>query len=188
MSFIRTFIAISIPPTILTRISLIQADLKKYNCRISWVKTKNIHLTLKFLGETNEEMIDDISEMLSKATESISQFSVSIKETGVFPDYRRPRIIWVGAESDNDLLGKLASNIDDKMSCLGFKKENRRFNAHLTLGRVKDSQGIQPILKELKNNEDFKAGTFLVEGVSLIKSELHSTGAIYTPLRKISLI
>jgi 2'-5' RNA ligase len=187
MSKIRTFIAIEIPEEIRNKIGELQNNLKGIGGRISWTKPGNIHLTLKFLGDTDEGVINEIAAELQQAVQDIADFKVTVKETGTFPNFKRPRVIWIGAESEGGQLQKLATQIEQCMENFGFKKENRRFSAHLTLGRVKDAKGIQPVIDKLKSYENFEAGSFTVKEFYLIKSELHTAGAIYTPLKKIVL-
>jgi 2'-5' RNA ligase len=187
MSKIRAFIAIEIPTEIQDKIGELQNSLKGIGGRISWTKPGNIHLTLKFLGDTDEKIIDEIATELQQAVQKIEGFNISFQGTGVFPNFKRPRVIWVAAKSDGDHLEKLAAQIEDCMKNFGYEKENRRFSAHLTLGRVKDTKGIEPIMEKLRSYEEFVAGNFSVKEFYLIKSELHPAGSIYTPLKKIDL-
>lgn len=187
MSKIRAFIAIEIPAEIRTKISELQNSLKAYGGRVSWTKPDNIHLTLKFLGDTEEKIIDEIAAGLQQAVQNTPCFTITVQGTGAFPNFKRPRVIWIGAKSEGDQLQKLASQIHDCMTNFGFEKEKRRFSAHLTLARVKDARGIEPIMEKLRSYDQFVAGTFDVKELYLIKSELHPAGAIYTPLKKIDL-
>ena len=187
MSKIRAFIAIEIPTEIQNKIGELQNSLKGIGGRISWTKPGNIHLTLKFLGDTDEKIIDEIATELQQAVQKIEGFNISVQGTGVFPNFKRPRVVWVAAKSDGDQLEKLAAQIEDCMKNFGYEKENRRFSAHLTLGRVKDTKGIEPIMEKLRSYEEFVAGNFSVKEFYLIKSELHPAGSIYTPLKKIDL-
>ncbi len=184
MSKIRTFIAIEIPDEIRNKIGELQNSLKKVGGRISWTKPGNIHLTLKFLGDTDENLIDEIASQLQESVASIQPIQIAIRTLGTFPNFKYPRVIWGGAESEQQQLAELAAKIDAGVEPFGFKRENRPFSAHLTLGRVKDVKGIQTVMDKLKEQEDFMAGSFLAKQFLLIKSELHSAGAIYTSLRK----
>jgi len=185
MAKIRTFIAIEIPDEIRNKIGELQTSLKKLGGRVSWTKPGNIHLTLKFLGDTDENLIDEIASQLQESVASIQPIQIAIRTVGTFPNFKYPRVIWVGAESEQQQLVELAAKIDDSVERFGFKKENRLFSAHITFGRVKDVKGIQPVMDKLREQEDFVAGSFLSKQFFLIKSELHSAGAIYTSLRKI---
>lgn len=186
MGHIRTFIAIEIPELIIEEISRVQNELKRTQAQVGWVKPGNIHITLKFLGNTDESKISDIAGQIKKSVAGIPPFEIMIQGIGVFPNFRRPRVVWIGT-GHNDQLLKLAKNIDTNMSHLGFEKENRPFKAHLTLGRVKGIRGMHECLDVLRQNNDFKGGSFLADYILLIKSELKPTGAVYTPLKKIKL-
>lgn len=187
MSKIRTFIAIEIPAEIQNKIGELQNSLKKIGGRVSWTKPGNIHLTLKFLGDTDEKIIDEIATELQQIVKDRASFKININGAGVFPNFKRPRVIWVGARSEGKQLQELAAKVQDCMENFGFEKERRRFSAHLTLGRVKDTKGIEAVMEQLKSYENFEMGSFDVKQFYLIKSELHSAGAIYTPLKKIIL-
>ena len=187
MSKIRAFIAIEIPDEIREKISDLQSSLKNLGGRISWTKPKNIHLTLKFLGDIDEMLIDEIASELNKIAASISQFQIHVEEIGAFPNFKRARVIWVGTKSENEQLTELALQIDNSMEKLGFTKETRKFSGHLTLGRIKDPTGIQPIIDRLQQNKDFQAGSFPMKELFLIKSQLHPAGSIYTILKKVDL-
>lgn len=187
MSEIRAFIAIEIPAEIQNKIGDLQNSLKGIGGRISWTKPGNIHLTLKFLGDIDEAIIDEISAELLLAVQNITGFKISVKAIGVFPNFRRPRVIWIGANSERDQLQELAAQIEDCMENFGFEKESRRFSAHLTLGRIKEATAIEPVMDKLESYEGFEAGSFDVNAFYLIKSELHPAGSIYTPLKRIVL-
>jgi len=187
MSKIRAFIAIEIPDEIQNKIGELQSSLKKIGGRVSWTRPGNIHLTLKFLGDTDENLIDEIASQLQESVAAIQPFQITIKNVGAFPNFKYPRVLWVGVEGEENRSAELAAKIEDVMEGSGFKKENRPFSAHLTLGRVKDVKGIQPVMDQLKAYKNFEAGSFLATEILIIKSELHPAGAIYTPLKTIAL-
>lgn len=187
MSFIRTFIAIQIPESIKNEIFLIQAKLRAAGKGISWTKADNIHLTLKFLGPTDDTLIDSIRDKISASIAGKKPFKIQVNGLGAFPTLKRPRIIWIGANAESDHLREISRNLNENLESLGFESEKRKFTAHLTIGRVKDARKISPILERMNDLTNFDAGEFMVEKIELIKSDLHPSGAIYTPLRKIML-
>ncbi len=187
MAPIRTFIAIKIPEDIRNQIAVLQSGLKGLGGKITWVKPENMHLTLKFLGETEERLIENISEKLEQVVLSFKQSEIQVKGVGAFPNLRRAKVFWVGTEEDKNTLIELASKIDQQMSELGFGREKRRFSAHLTMGRVRDNRGIEPTIKKIQQKETFDVGKFVVKEVLFIKSELTQQGPIYTVLKKIKL-
>jgi len=187
MSKIRTFIAIEIPEPIKLSIAKIQEELIRENAHITWVKPQNIHITLKFLGEIEESLVDNLSTVLTAVTHQTQPFAVEIQRIGAFPNLKRPKVIWIGAKSENNAMENLALTIEDKVSRLGFEIENRPFKAHLTLGRVKDMSGIDGVMKKLDDNKNFHAGKYTPTEIIIMKSDLTPTGAIYTPLNRIKI-
>jgi 2'-5' RNA ligase len=182
----RTFIAIELPERVKKKIELAQAPLKKTKTFVSWVKPANIHVTLKFLGEVPEDKINDVFLATEKALEGTKKFTLSLKGMGAFPDFRRPRVIWIGAESGEKELTFLAGRVEEEIEKIGFPKENRKFSAHFTIGRVKSPKNIESLM-ELVKSSDFSTDEIEVNEVVVMKSQLHPAGAIYTPLKKISL-
>lgn len=183
----RTFIAVELPERIKREIGGLQAPFKKTGTFVSWVKPKNIHVTLKFLGEVPEEKINEVFSATQKALEGKRKFTMSLKGTGAFPNPRRPRVIWVGAGSGGEELSLLAAGIEQEMEKIGFPKEKRKYSAHFTIGRVKSPKNIEKLM-ELVSSSDFQTEEIEVNEVVVMKSQLDPGGAIYTPLKKIPLI
>jgi 2'-5' RNA ligase len=182
----RTFIAIELPERIKKKIEELQAPLKKTNAFVSWVKPENIHVTLKFLGEVPENKINEVFSATDKALEGAKKFTMSLKGMGAFPDFRRPRVIWIGAGSGVNELSHLANRIEEEMEKIDFPKEERKFSAHFTVGRVKSPKNIEKLM-ELVKASDFQTDDIEVSEMVVMKSQLHPAGAIYTPLKKIPL-
>ena len=187
MTSIRTFIAIEIPEDIRNRIAILQSGIKGLGGKTTWVKPENMHLTLKFLGETEQSRIKNISNALADIVSLTNQFEIRFKGVGAFPNFSKPKVFWIGTEGDNNAFVELATKIDQQMSEVGFKPETRRFSAHLTIGRVWDRMGIEPVINLLQQEKKFTPGEFVVKHVSFIKSELTRQGPIYTTLEKLKL-
>lgn len=183
----RTFIAVELPEKIKKEIEQLQAPFKKTDTFVSWVKPRNIHVTLKFLGEVPEEKIDRVFSAAQRAVEGTGKFTMSLKGTGAFPNPRRPRVIWVGAGSGEEELALLAAKIEQEMENIGFPKEKRKYSAHFTVGRVKSPKNIEKLM-ELVSSSDFQTEEIEVGEVVVMKSQLDPGGAIYTPLKKIPLV
>jgi 2'-5' RNA ligase len=178
---LRCFIAIQIPDSIRREIRDLLNILKKYDADIKWVVPENIHLTLKFLGNTAEGLLPRIAESLRTVASSFEPFYITIYGTGLFPDKKFPKVIWIGIEH-SEMLMKLYGNIDQTMSLIGYQKEGREFQPHLTLGRIKARKGIIHIVNELDTVQKKDFGTFQVDMIKLMKSELNPKGAQYTSL------
>jgi len=180
----RGFIAIDIKLT--ANILKLLNDIIKLNANIKLVEPKNIHITLKFLGDVQENNIDEIEQIIRKSVNEIEPFKIKLKGTGVFPNKNYIRIIWIGIK-DTELLSKIAENIDENLSKLGFKKEKRGFSAHLTIGRVKTAKNKPFLLKVIENYSDFEFSTQEVSSINLKKSDLTPKGPIYTTLKEVKL-
>jgi 2'-5' RNA ligase len=152
---------------------------------LKWESPEKLHLTLKFLGDVDTDLIEEIDGNIRNALEKFECVSSYFNKFGVFKKFKKPRVLWLGIKR-SDQLESLHELIDNSMSAVGFERENRRFTPHLTLLRIK--KDIEP--KLLKNFLDYNLEPILFEScqVSLIKSELKPEGSSYTLLRKFKLL
>ena len=172
---IRTFIALPIPDNLKESLRSAISQLKRINSGLRWVRPESIHLTVKFLGNIEQDLVEPISQQLDSVAGSCPELELGLSGVGVFPGQRRPRVIWAGLGGDIMPLSQLASAIDRMCAGFGIKVEKRPFNAHLTLGRLK-----VPSMVDLDINliEEW----YRAEEVIFYKSELLPTGARYTIL------
>jgi RNA 2',3'-cyclic 3'-phosphodiesterase len=184
---IRTFIAIEIPKTVISKIRELQGVIKAYGFKIRWVRAENIHLTLKFLGDIEEIKINEIAEAVSKTAEQHSPISLKAKGIGVFPGIKRPHVLWVGLSGQLEALIKLQQTLDENLIALGFSSEERPFKGHLTMGRIKDRIDVKKLGDALMAFRRFESETFTAGQIILYKSELTPSGAIYTKLASASI-
>jgi 2'-5' RNA ligase len=182
----RCFIAIGIPEPIKKDIGEIINFLAKYDVDIKWVVPKNLHITLKFLGNTPDVLLPKIKNSLSDIMSFYKPFYIRIYGTGVFPNRKHPRVIWVGVKN-TDILAKIKKDIEESMESLSYQKEDKEFNPHLTLGRIRSQKGIQNVITELDNFKEKDFGSIQVEGIKLMKSDLKPGGAEYTCLYNIAI-
>jgi 2'-5' RNA ligase len=185
METLRTFIALDMPPEIKVALEKYVQPLKSLRGRVSWVKPQNLHLTLKFLGDTPADRIDEIAAALQEAASSAAPFSAAVSDSGVFPNDEHPRVLWIGINEKSGTLLKLAQDLDTRMQQFGFAKEKRFFAPHLTIGRAKDAH-LAEIVRALKE-KPFAAMPAQFQEIIFMRSELHPAGSIYTPLRKLML-
>jgi len=185
-TYTRCFIALDIPDQIRSDVGDILDRLKKHNADVKWVRVDNMHLTLKFLGKTPQKVLPKIQEYLFNVVLSYNPFYIRIYATGVFPNRKYPRVIWIGVE-DSDILKRLHVDIENSMDSLGFKKEQRSFKPHLTLGRVRSQKGVLHMVHDLDTFKDKDFGNIHVKKIKLMKSELKPQGAIYSCLYDIPL-
>ena len=184
---IRTFIAFKLPKNIISSIRKIQENIKSYAFKVRWVNLENIHLTLKFLGDINYTDIEKVSESIINTVKGHNPISLAVKGAGVFPDIKRPRVIWMGLTEEIEKLTGIQNEIEENLETLGFPKEKRPFRGHLTLGRIKDKINPKKLLDAMKKFEQFESELFIVDKIYLFKSELKSTGSVYTELKSIFL-
>jgi RNA 2',3'-cyclic 3'-phosphodiesterase len=190
MSVIRAFIAIALPRTVQLKLDEVAHSLKNEDTQaVRWMAGKNIHLTLKFLGEVEQKKIEAVSQAIQLAAQHFNFFELSAGGVGTFPNLRRPRVIWVGVQAPEPLAG-LANAIDLATQSLGFPGEERAFSPHLTLGRVSQNASpleVQSVAQALSRARIGDLGSFPVTQVTLFRSDLQPSGAIYTPLFAASL-
>ena len=180
--FTRAFIAIELNESLHSEFASLQSVLKKSNADVKWVAPDSIHLTLKFLGNINTQKIKDIEKVLNKTAAEVEPFVLTFKGIGAFPDPDYPRVVWVGIESGAVQSKQLAKVIEDELEKIGIPRENREFQAHITLGRVKSLKN-NDILKEIIVATKFAAGSAVdVNHLTLFKSQLSREGPVYAPL------
>jgi RNA 2',3'-cyclic 3'-phosphodiesterase len=176
---IRTFIGIPIPPTAPLRDALKQLD--RFGRSVKPSSPENLHLTLKFLGDTPREQIDEIKKAIQLATVNVPAHEIELIGLGAFPNAARPSVVWVGIRPA-DHLKQIAADLDRLLEPLGFVAEARGFHPHLTLARVKGpASGLGELILE---GRDVPFGKTTVAGVELYQSELTPTGSRYTSLAK----
>ncbi len=177
----RCFISIELPEEIKNKIDALTASLRESGADVKWVPAENLHLTIKFLGDTSEDLISEIKKRLSAIADSYKSSRVSLAGTGVFPDKKRPRVVWIGITGQGNLL-ELQKAVDGAMAPLGYRPEERPFKAHLTIGRVRSLRGVDDMLRELDILKARHFGDIEIHAVSLMKSELGPKGSKYIRL------
>ena len=183
----RLFIAIEIPDEIKQEMIRVQEQLKKVNVVASWPRTEGMHLTLKFLGEVPETKIQEIVSGLQTAAEGIGRFRLEVKGVGTFPNPRNARVVWIGLSGNIGKLTQLQEAVEDALAGIGLARDERKFTAHLTLGRIKQVRSRDQWLAVLAECKDRSLPGFDATAVSLMKSELKPSGAVYTEMSRVEL-
>jgi len=183
----RAFIAVEIDNLTKQKISDLISNLKKSGADVKWITEDQMHLTLKFLGNIDESKTREISDVLSSISSNFKSFTISLSNIGAFPNLNRPRIIWVGIDKGAEYLKTISEKIETGLKKLEFEKEDREFNLHLTLGRVKTSKNLSE-LKKLLNETLFNSQNEIkINSLILFQSTLTPKGAIYSKLSTINL-
>lgn len=176
---IRSFISINIDDALKKEIYNLIIDLKRQGLDVKWVPVENLHVTLKFLGHIQEEMVDQVRDKLYSIVSLFRPFRLRFNDIGVFPDKRRPKVIWIGI-SDIELLKSLQEMIEEGLAGLGFKREDRGFSPHLTIGRVRSLRDREKLIGLIGNIKGREFGIIDVDRVFLMRSDLRPGGAQYS--------
>ena len=177
---IRTFVAIQPSVEALGSIAVVQEELRGAGADVRWVKPEAMHLTLQFLGDVRESEMAGIERTLSSSFAEHEPFDVECRGLGVFPNQRKPRILWVGLVGDD--LELLAERTEIALAPLGFPPADREFRPHLTLGRLRSMQGFDAIAAALRTSSERSFGTIRIDRAFLYRSDLRPTGSVYTAL------
>jgi len=186
----RLFIAIELPQQLKDKLAALQMQLKKSGADVKWVSPHNIHLTLKFLGETGAERLPGIIAAMENAAHDTKPFQASLSFCGAFPKIEFPRVIWVAIDKGENETKLLAQRLEDELKETGIPKEERIFTAHLTIGRVSSPQNKAQLVKSLKEAENYFGGQnieFGVNRITLFKSTLGPGGPSYEALKEVNL-
>ena len=183
----RCFIGTDIPDEIKNNLEELYSDISKIQGRIRLIPLKNLHITLKFLGNTEENLIEKINSEIEDVLREIKNFEIEIKGVGLFKNIRNPRIIWVGFLDEEKKLSNLSRELNSRMSKFGFEPENRDFKPHITIARIKSIKDIQNLENVLSKYREFSFGKLEVKNITLYQSILEKTGAIYKMLKVFNL-
>ncbi|OGL47409.1 MAG: 2'-5' RNA ligase [Candidatus Schekmanbacteria bacterium RBG_13_48_7] len=178
----RGFIAVELPDQSRVVIEKTQNALKNMPGYLNWVKPSSIHLTLKFLGQTPKSSIESITKTLNNVVQGTTPFNLFLEGVGVFPNLRRPRVVWIGLKGDIDMLKNLQKQVESAMQQLGFEPENREFKPHLTLARIKSGKGDHHWERIIQKTVVENSPPIRVSSFYLFQSILKPTGAQYNKL------
>ncbi len=188
---IRAFIAIALEPGWIAELKQVQ---RQFQSRlpeeaVRWVRPEQLHLTLRFLGQVSRESSAALTVALNQAVADIAPFRLALAGVGSFPDSKNPRVVWVGIKGQLDSLRRLQAQVETQMRGFGDHHEERIFQPHLTIGRVKAHGKIARSVGELVECAAVRdPGEMIVRQIHLVHSELAPEGARYTTLASAALI
>jgi RNA 2',3'-cyclic 3'-phosphodiesterase len=185
---VRTFVAVEAPSELQSRAGELINRLRGVDAKVKWVEPRNLHWTLKFLGNVEMVEIPEVCAALDEAAKQFAPFDLEARGAGAFPNLRNPRTIWMGVGEGAEQMVELHGAIERALSKLGFREEGRRFRPHITLGRVREG-GTAPIelMKLLEENANFDAGLSTVFDVAVFSSMLGREGPTYEALGHLDL-
>lgn len=182
----RLFYAIDTPMEIKDKIKEVQIQLMDTNADVKWEPKEKFHITIKFLGDTDEKTFPHVENYLKELGDKFQAFIIKYKSLGCFPNYKQPRVVWVGTEVESDVIFKIKDFLDENLKRFGYKVEDRKFHPHITLGRIKSIRNIKNLISILENlkfeTEPVKCGEII-----LMQSILKPTGSEYKVLRTVNL-
>lgn len=178
---IRTFIALEIPDEPLNEIIKIRNENYPSQSGVKWEPVDKLHLTLKFLGDTEEKLVEKISNDISTVISQNNELDLCFTEFGMFKRNGQPKIVWVGIKEDQKLLS-LVNSVENICSTYGFQKEKRSFKPHITILRIKGREDLEQLYGLSKTK--FEPINFTSSTLTFFKSELKPSGSTYTAMQK----
>jgi 2'-5' RNA ligase len=181
MARIRTFIAVGLDKSVRERTVSLQEALAATGTEVKWVEPENLHLTLLFLGEVDDRDLVSVCRVVAECSGRVAPFVLGVQGAGCFPNPRRPRTLWVGVGAGTQELVLLHDALEAPLLELGcYRREERQYTPHLTLGRVKSDLPGDKLAAALAKHAGWRCGEMPVREVLVMSSELTSQGPVYT--------
>lgn len=181
---IRSFVAFDLESeSVLEKLTQVQAQLLATEADLKLVEAKNIHLTVRFLGNITANSIEKIFECMRKVR--FSPFEVKVFGVGAFPDVRYPRVVWAGITEGADKMRDIFSQLEPCFQGLGFAADPKGFSPHLTIARVRSGRNKAELAKLINDITSYEFGIVRAACLRLKRSELTSKGPIYSTLKEV---
>lgn len=177
---VRTFLAVEVAPAIHAALVDLKRELARTGAAVRWARDEGLHATVKFLGGVPEAQLPALRDALTDAVGTTPPLRAAVRGLGMFPNPKRPRVVWVGLACQP--LTAVAAAVDGALAPLGFAAENRPYHAHITLGRVKELRGWAPLDAALTAHRDDDFGDTTIDQLVAYRSDLRRDGALYTKL------
>ena len=181
MPTVRCFAALRFPDQVNEILERAAGRLARSGAAVRWVRSRNLHVTVKFFGDVAPSRLQDICLALREI--SFEPFGLSIRGLGRFPAHGRARVIWAGLDGDLARLESLVARIEDALEAVGVERDQRPFRVHLTLGRVKDARGAAELQKEL-DRATLESEAVTVDHLILYRSLLTADGPVYEEIER----
>ncbi len=181
---IRLFIALEIPNEVIELVLAERDKLLGAEKNIRWEPREKLHITLKFLGDTDESLIGNIEQAVENIVKNTRSFQMELGRFGVFRRDGGPKILWLGMKESKEL-EKIVNEFGDSFAKFGYSKEERKFKPHVTLLRFRGHENTDKVLKLLEVNLPVKK--YSAQNITLYKSELNKSGSVYTAIKRFQL-
>jgi 2'-5' RNA ligase len=176
----RLFLAIALPPEDRSRLAQLQQELAAARADVKWVETENLHLTLRFLGEVPAAKMQLIGDVVQPVVAALAAPQLQLGGLGTFPSKGSPRVVWCGFERGDEELRRLVEHLSDALEGIGFALEERRYTAHVTIGRVRGRHNSAALRRACETTGADAFEAHVVSEVVLIESRLDRSGPHYT--------
>ena len=185
MARTRTFIGVDVGAEVRRAAGDVQASLARSGASVKWSAEANLHVTLLFLGDVDDRELMNVCRVVSRAAATEPPFPLSVAGVGAFPNPRRPKVIWGGITDGQDVLVRLHAAMEQPLFDLGcYRREERAYTPHLTLGRTESEADGQILAVELPKYLSWSGGQTMVEEVLVFSSELRRGTPEYTVLAR----
>jgi 2'-5' RNA ligase len=187
MSRIRTFLAVDLAKPVRAAVVDLQEELARGGADLKWTEPENLHVTLIFLGEVEDREVPRVCRIAQDIAAARPSFRLAVEGVGCFPNTRRPRIVWVGLGAGAAELVELHDALEPPLFELGYRREERRYTPHITLGRVKGDGHTDRLTADLAKHSNWQGGEMIVSELCVMSSELAREGPLYTVLGRAKL-
>lgn len=185
---LRSFLAFDIPSKVQQTLGALIGDLQKMAPEINWSRPEQLHVTLRFFGSVEERLLaGEIAAAIHTVTRSGAPHTVECAGLGVFPNWKYPRIIWAGFGGDTEPILALYERLHAALAKFPRKEDDRAFRLHLTIGRARRLSARHPLVKTVESLGPIHFGAVPIDHLTLYKSQLTRTGAVYTPIERFPL-
>lgn len=178
----RTFLAFDLDKEIRRQLVAVQQQLDSAGAAVRWTGLEQLHVTLKFLGDVPDELLDEVCGVAAELAEEAEPFDFSVGHITSVPPQGHLRMLWVGIDEPSGRMAELNRRVEDAYAGLGFRMENRGFRPHLTLGRIKSGRNVLQLRQAVAAMGEMQFGLQPADELIVYGSELTRDGPIYTPL------
>ena len=186
MGSARLFVAFDLAPEAKQRLDDCRRQLRPGLGNLKWVRPEALHLTVRFLGETALERLDDLGAAVQATAAAQPPFSFSLRGLGVFPEARRPVVFWAGVADGRETLQRFAEDLRTSLALAGFGSDDRPFLPHVTLARARPDTRLRagPVQQLLAEWSGRHLGETRLDHVTVYASTLTPAGPLYEVLRQ----